>query len=104
MNLLSPRVTEKFLEITLGAYQREVGKEFGKRIPGVFTDEPNIIPAGGLPWSEILLDEFQKRWGYNLLDHLPSLRLPIGDWQKIRHNYFQLLTGTSVLRSWSCLY
>ena len=36
------------------AYRREIGKQFGKRVPGVFTDEPNIRPAGGLPWSEIL--------------------------------------------------
>ncbi len=33
-------------------YRREIGKQFGKRVPGVFTDEPNIRPAGGLPWSE----------------------------------------------------
>lgn len=91
VNLLSPGVTEKFIEVTLEAYKREVGGQFGKRIPGVFTDEPNIIPAGGLPWSEVLAAEFQKRWGYDLLAHLPSLRLPLGDWQKVRHNYFQVL-------------
>ena len=91
VNLLSPGVTEKFLELTLEPYRREIGREFGRRVPGVFTDEPNIRPAGGLPWSEILVSEFQKRWGYSLLDHLPSLTQPIGDWRKIRHNYFQLL-------------
>jgi len=91
VNLLSPGVTEKFLELTLEPYRREIGQEFGKRVPGVFTDEPNIRPAGGLPWSEILAGEFQKRWGYDLLEHLPSLTRPIGDWQRIRHNYFQLL-------------
>jgi hypothetical protein len=91
VNLLSPGVTEKFLDITLEAYRREIGGEFGKRVPGVFTDEPNIRPAGGLPWSEILAQEFQKRWGYNLLDHLPSLTGEVGDWRKIRHNYFEVL-------------
>ncbi len=91
VNLLSPGVTEKFLEVTLEPYRRELGREFGKKIPGVFTDEPNIRPAGGLPWSEILPAEFQKRWGYDLLDHLPSLTQPAGDWRKVRHHYFQLL-------------
>ena len=52
VNLLSPGVTEKFLEVTMEPYRREIGKQFGKRVPGVFTDEPNINPAGGLPWSE----------------------------------------------------
>ena len=91
VNLLSPGVTEKFLEVTMEPYRREIGDQFGKRVPGVFCDEPNIHAAGGLPWSEILVQEFQKRWGYNLLDHLPSLTQPIGDWRKIRHNYFQVL-------------
>ena len=91
VNLLTPGVTEKFLEVTLGAYRREIGAEFGKRVPGVFTDEPNIRPVGGFPWSESLLVEFEKRWGYPLVDHLPSLSRPVGNWQTVRHNYYQLL-------------
>jgi len=91
VNLLSPGVTEKFLELTLEPYRRQLGGEFGLRIPGVFTDEPNVRPAGGLPWSEILPEEFQRRWGYSLIDNLPSLAKPVGDWQKIRHNYYEVL-------------
>lgn len=91
VNLLSPGVTEKFLEVTLEPYRKQFGKEFGRRIPGVFTDEPNIRPAGGLPWSEVLASEFKKRWGYDLIPHLPSLVRTTGDWRKIRHNYYQVL-------------
>lgn len=91
VNLLSPGVTEKFLEVTMEPYRRELGRHFGKRVPGVFTDEPNIRPAGGWPWSEVLAAEFKKRWGYDLLEHLPSLTRQIGDWRKVRHNYFQVL-------------
>jgi hypothetical protein len=100
VNLLSPGVTEKFLEVTLEPYRREIGKQFGKRVPGVFCDEPNIHPAGDLPWSETLAQEFQKRWGYSLLDHLPSLKKPIGDWRKVRHNYFQVLND-QFIEHWS---
>ncbi len=98
VNLLSPGVTEKFLEVTMEPYRRELGSQFGKRVPGVFTDEPNIHPAGDLPWSEILAQEFQKRWGYSLLDHLPSLKRPVGDWRKVRHNYFQVLNEQFIER------
>ena len=91
VDLLYPGVTEKFLEVTLDAYRREIGAHFGKRIPGMFTDEPEIRPAGGLPWTDALPDLFQKRWGYNLLDHLPALAAPVGDWKKVRHNYYRLL-------------
>jgi hypothetical protein len=91
VDLLMPGVTEKFLEITMEAYRREIGEQFGKRVPGVFTDEPQIHPAGGLPWTDHLPKAFKKRWGYSLLDHLPSLTRPVGDWRRVRHNYFQVL-------------
>ncbi len=91
VDLMYPGVTEKFLEITLGAYQKQIGEQFGKRCPGSFTDEPNIRPAGGLPWTDHLPAEFQKRWGYSLLAHLPSLMRPVGDWKKVRHDYFQVI-------------
>jgi hypothetical protein len=100
VDLMYPGVTEKFLEVTLEAYRREIGQYFGKRVPGVFTDEPNIHPAGGLPWTDGLPKEFQKRWGYNLLDHLPSLTQPVGDWRKVRHNYFQVL-NEQFIEHWS---
>ncbi len=91
VDLLHPGVTEKFLEVTLDAYRREIGSHFGKRVPGVFTDEPELRPAGGLPWTDALPDVFQKRWGYSLMDRLPALALPIGDWKKVRHDYYQVL-------------
>jgi len=91
VDLLYPGVTEKFLAITLDAYKKHVGDQFGKRVPGVFTDEPHIRPAGGLPWTDGLPERFEKRWGYRLTDHLPSLFRPLGDWKRVRHNYYQLL-------------
>ena len=46
VDLLYPGVTQKFLEVTLDAYRREIGGQFGKRVPGSFTDEPQLRPAG----------------------------------------------------------
>ncbi|HXP61575.1 MAG TPA: glycosyl hydrolase [Dongiaceae bacterium] len=100
VNLLSPGVTEKFLEVTMEAYRREIGKEFGRHVPGVFSDEPNIRAAGNFAWSEILAPEFEKRWGYSLLEHLPSLNSPLGDWRKLRHNYYQVL-NEQFIEHWS---
>lgn len=98
VDLLYPGVTEKFLEVTLEAYRREVGNEFGKRIPGSFTDEPELTPAGGLPWTEDLPKQFQQRWGYSLLANLASLHRPVGDWQRVRHNYYQTLLDLFIER------
>lgn len=98
VDLLYPGVTEKFLELTMEPYRRELGGQFGKRIPGVFTDEPNIRPAGGLPWTDDLPEQFQKRWGYDLREHLPSLKLEAGDWRRVRHNFFATLNELFVER------
>ena len=34
---------------------------------------------------------FQERWGYDLIENLPSLVQPVGDWKRVRHNYYNLL-------------
>ena len=73
VDLMYPGVTEKFLAVTMDAYKREIGSEFGKRVPGVFTDEPNLTPAGGLPWTDRLPELFQQKWGYSLSANLPAL-------------------------------
>ena len=91
VDLLKPGVTEKFIEITMERYRRHIGEQFGKRVPGWFTDEPHLAPAGGLHWSDHLPELFRQRWGYDLVDHLPSLVQPTGDWKRVRHNYYNLL-------------
>ncbi len=91
VDLLHPGVTEKFIDVTLEAYRREIGEHFGKRMPGWFTDEPHLAPGGGLHWSPHLPELFEKRWGYSLVENLPSLVRPVGDWKRVRHNYYQLL-------------
>ncbi|MDR1780157.1 MAG: hypothetical protein LBR50_05430 [Tannerella sp.] len=99
VDLLMPGVTEKFIEITMDAYKREIGEEFGKTVPGWFTDEPNINPpAGGIKWTPDLFDYFEKQWGYSLKENLPSLFEGVGDWRRVRHNYSQTLLDLFIAR------
>jgi len=98
VNLLTPGVTQKFLEVTMDPYTRNIGEQYGKRVPGAFTDEPHLGPAGGLPWADDLPQVFQKRWGYDLMDKLPSLVRPVGDWRRVRHNYVQVLLDLFIER------
>ncbi len=88
VNLLTPGVTEKFLEVTLGAYDKALTDREWKRVPGVFTDEPNIRPAGGFPWCPDFAEQFRQRRGYDLLGNLASLAREVGDWRRVRHDYF----------------
>jgi len=91
VNLITAGVTEKFLDVTLNAYKREIGSDFGGQVPGSFTDEPQIIPAGKMPWANDLPQIFEKKWGYSLIDNLPSLVRQTGDWKKVRHDYYATL-------------
>ncbi|MCU0979514.1 MAG: hypothetical protein MUF25_10160, partial [Pirellulaceae bacterium] len=91
VDLLHPGVTEKFIELTMEPYRKRFGEQFGRRIPGWFTDEPHLAPFGAPHWSDHLPQAFRERWGYDLMEHLASLQLPVGDWKRVRHNYFQLL-------------
>jgi len=91
VNLITKGVTEKFLEVTLDPYKKHFGSEFGKQIPGSFTDEPHIQPAGQMGWATDLPEVFEKRWGYSLIDNLPSLARPVGDYKRVRHNYYATL-------------
>ena len=91
VDLLYPGVTQKFLEITMDSYEKHMGFDFGKTIPGVFTDEPEISSPGGIRWTPDLFDVFLEKWGYDLRTNLPSLFREVGDWKKVRHNYTQTL-------------
>ena len=85
VDLLVSGVTEKFIETTMKGYEKAVGNEFGKAVPGVFTDEPNIVTSGGLRWTPDLFDVFRQRWGYDLKPLLPLLSEETGDWKRVRH-------------------
>lgn len=92
VDLLHPGVTQKFLEVTGEGYERIASEEFGKTLPGWFTDEPHVgPPGGGIRWTSDLFEVFEKRWGYDLKTCLPSLSLNVGPWKQVRHNYHQTL-------------
>ena len=91
VDLLYPGVTQKFIEITMSGYEAILGDEFGKTVPGTFTDEPEITSPGGIRWTPDLFEVFQAQWNYDLRTNLPCLFEETGDWKRIRHNYTQTL-------------
>ncbi len=100
VDLLYPGVTHKFIERTMTGYTKVLGSEFGKTIPGTFSDEPQIESPGGIRWTPDLFDVFMKQWNYDLRTQLPSLYEETGDWKKVRHNYTQTLLRMFIER-WS---
>ncbi len=95
VDLLYKGVTDKFMEITMTkGYEKNI-VDFGKTLPGIFTDEPNLeaaMPRGtSFRWTPDLWDAFEQRWGYDLKLHLPSLVEETGNWKKVRHDYYELI-------------
>jgi hypothetical protein len=102
VDLMVKGVTEKFIDVTLNGYKKAFGNEFGKTVPGVFSDEMTIIVQGNgnVRWTPDLFSTFKHKWGYALEDQLPSLFEEVGDWKKVRHNYFYTILNLYIDR-WS---
>ena len=47
------------------------------------------------PFVDAFNEAFEKKWGYRLTDHLPSLFAPVGDHHKVRHQYWRTVTEMS---------
>jgi alpha-L-rhamnosidase len=102
LDTLNHDAVGKFIEVTHEAYLKEIGDEFGKRVPGIFTDEPNYGRVCqkmgnnkyGSPWTGKLSEVFKKRYGYDLLEHLPELFYYVDDTEmsKVKLNYIDCLT------------
>jgi hypothetical protein len=97
-DLLEPAAVKAFLEATHDLYKIHVGSEFGKTVPGAFTDEPQytthhtVNREKALPWTEHFPEEFEKDHGYSVLDHLGSLFFDVGAFMKVRYHFFSTVT------------
>ena len=100
VDLMHPGVTEKFLDVTLNAYQRAIGGGVRPPRAGIVLRRAEHQPLRHCPGPTACPQAFQKRWGYSLLDNLPSLIRPVGDWRRVRHDYFQTLND-EFIEHWS---
>ncbi|MCM8900086.1 hypothetical protein KVG29_02470 [Caldicoprobacter algeriensis] len=100
-DLCNKEAVDAFIRITHEAYKKAVVEYFGGVIPGIFTDEPNFNPREqgriiSLPWTPGLPDEFKRQKGYDIMDCLPSLFLNIGNFRKVRFDFWDVLSGMFV--------
>jgi len=70
---LNPKATQRFINLTHQRYHDAIGRHFGETILLTFTDEPSagrVIPGKQIPWTQGFGDDFQKRFGYRVEEHL----------------------------------
>ncbi len=76
VNLLEPEVTVEFLRRTHEVYKERIGGAFGKSVPGIFTDEPNLnITGSGFPWWEGMPQAYAQWTGRDFWDDAPGMFL-----------------------------
>ena len=84
IDTMNPEAVREFLRQTHERYLEVVGDEFGKTIPGIFTDEPQMPRKKALKWSnepgEAILDytpsfdeTYHAQYGVSFLDTLPEV-------------------------------
>ncbi|MFC5467321.1 glycosyl hydrolase [Cohnella suwonensis] len=98
---LNPESTAIFLETTYERYKSAVGEEFGRTIPGIFTDEPSILgfkegldqpEMTWIPWSDTLPKTFADKCGYEIWDRLPYFFYHGRPSSKIRFDFWKTVT------------
>lgn len=95
IDTLDPNAVRSFIEHGLEPYKKHFGKEFGGRIPGVFTDEPQMFSertgpdTSTWPWTVRFPIEFRRRRGYDLLGHLASLVLTTENYRQVRYDFWR---------------
>ncbi len=84
-NLLDPEAMQKFVEMTHDRYFEKLGDEFGKRVPGIFTDEPQIAQdSTHLPWYDGFPVAYDQWTGRKFWKDLPFLFFDGPEGRKIR--------------------
>lgn len=73
-NLLNPDATRAFISLTHEQYRQHFAAEFGKHIPGIFTDEPHLASSlSAVPWWEVLPDTYRAWMARDFWQDLPFL-------------------------------
>ena len=98
VDVMNKEAIECFLQNTHERYYRALGKEFGRSIRAIFTDEPQI--TGGmalsrgeadedvtLPFTDDLSETYQEKYGVSLLEILPELLWEKQDEEPSVHRY-----------------
>ncbi len=112
LDTMNLEAMNKFIELTHEKYAEKCGNKMGTSIKGIFTDEPhrgyvmgsrkniNGVFVDSTPWTNDLPQEFQKRYGYDLIPLLPKLfyKDTKNKFAKIKIDYIDLTNSLFIER------
>ncbi|MBR6766228.1 MAG: hypothetical protein IKM06_07065 [Clostridia bacterium] len=84
IDTLSKAAVEEFVRITYDAYYNAVGEDFGKSIPAIFTDEPQVpmrryLSASNekkliaVPYTDDFEETYKSTYGESIIEKMPEL-------------------------------
>ena len=95
---MSKPAIENFVKITHERYKECVGEEFGKAVPSIFGDEPQMakktylsspfdVCSVDMPYTTDFDETFKKAYGFSIIDFIPELvyELPGGRASRARY-------------------
>ena len=102
-DILLPEVVDEFIRLTHEEYYKRFANSFGKELVGFFTDEPQFYRYE-TPYSDRLMQEFEKCYHENVLDGLIFLFVKDERGYVFRQKYYQLLNQLYVETFYKRLY
>ncbi|MGC1481239.1 MAG: hypothetical protein WA771_12085 [Chthoniobacterales bacterium] len=104
LDTMNSDATRHFLDVTHERYAARCGDRLGRSIKGIFTDEPHrgmVMSSFAdhphsswvIPWTDKLCEEFETRFGSDLVSQLPEIFLqPFGqNVTQVKWQYMELL-------------
>lgn len=105
IDTLNPEAVKEFVNVTHERYKEVIGDDFDETVPAIFTDEPQVSRKQQIgnsfdcdrdifmPWTDRLPEEYEKRYGISIFEHLPEIiwQLPESVNSPHRYNYHNLI-------------
>lgn len=86
-DILNPEVTDKFIELTHEEYKKLYGDEFGKKLKGFFTDEPQFY-RWDTSYTDMIVKYFSEVYGEDIFDGLGLLFLNREGYREFRYKFW----------------
>ncbi len=100
IDTLSKPAMDRFIDITYNAYLKTCGEDFGKVVPSIFTDEPQVsfkerleystdLKDATIPWTTDFEKTYKETYGEDIIKAIPELfwELPNGKISTSRYHY-----------------